>query len=147
MTAVAVAVAGTHGGSQAVTTIRLVEKNQGFHFIDNPPLGGPNQPPSAGDEFVLFSSLWTKSGNRAGTLRAPCTVVEGGPNGTVTCFGTFGLKGGQLAGIATVRNDARVTRIAIVGGTGAYEGARGSVASVSRGNNSPFSDDTIRLLP
>ena len=37
--------------------------------------------------------------------------------------------------------------IAIVGGTGAYEGARGSVTSVSRGDNSPYSDDTVHLLP
>jgi hypothetical protein len=40
-----------------------------------------------------------------------------------------------------------VTHIAIVGGTGAYVGASGEIVSVSRGSNSPYSDDTIHLLP
>src|SRR5205809_169875 len=63
-----------------------------------------------------------------------------------TCYGTFGLKGGQLAGITTVRGEGRITRIAIVGGTGSYEGARGSVISVTRRSNDRFSDDTIHLI-
>jgi hypothetical protein len=128
------------------TTFRLVEKSQAFHFVDNPPLGGQNEPPSLGDTFALTSTLWTTSGKRAGTLRATCTVTEGGRVGASTCYGTFGLKAGQLAGIATIRGDGRIARIAIVGGTGDYEGARGSVTSVSRGNNSPYSDDTFHLI-
>ena len=39
-----------------------------------------------------------------------------------------------------------VNQIAIVGGTGAYEGVTGSIASHSRGENSPFSDDTVHLI-
>jgi hypothetical protein len=39
-----------------------------------------------------------------------------------------------------------VTRVAIVGGTGVYQGVTGNVLSVSRGQNSPYSDDTFRLL-
>lgn len=99
-----------------------------------------------GDTFALASSLWTTKGKRAGTLRATCTVTTGGRNGSSTCYGTLGLKGGQLAAITTVRGEGRITRIAIVGGTGAYEGARGSVVSVSRGSDSLFSDDTIHLI-
>jgi hypothetical protein len=142
LTAVGVA-ATSH--SNAVT-FKLVEKSEAFHFVDNPPVGGQDQPPTLGDSFALVSSLWTTKGKRAGTLRATCTVTTGGRNGASTCYGTFGLKGGQLAGIATVRGDGLTTRIAIVGGTGAYEGARGSVISVSRGNNSLYSDDTIHLM-
>jgi hypothetical protein len=130
----------------SATTFRLVEKSEAFHFVDNPPVGGERQPPTIGDTFALVSSLWTRNGKRAGTLRAACTVTVGGRNGASTCFGTFGLAGGQLAGIATVRGDGRTTRIAIVGGTGDYEGARGSVTSVSRGDDSRFSDDTFHLL-
>jgi hypothetical protein len=48
--------------------------------------------------------------------------------------------------VTSIRNQ-RVTRIAIVGGTRAYVGARGEVVSVSRGENSPYSDDTVHLLP
>ncbi len=56
------------------------------------------------------------------------------------------LKGGQLAAVTTIRAEERRQRIAIVGGTRAYAGARGEVISVDRGEDSPFSDDTIRLF-
>lgn len=35
--------------------------------------------------------------------------------------------------------------VVIVGGTGVYNGATGSVLSISRGENSDYSDDTITL--
>ena len=140
----AVGVAATSHSS--AITFRLVEKSESFHFVDNPPFGGQNQPPSQGDTFAFTSSLWTTGGKRAGTLRATCTVTEGGPVGASTCYGTFGLKGGQLAGIATVRGEGRITRVAIVGGTGDYEGARGSVISVTRQSNDQYSDDVIHLM-
>jgi hypothetical protein len=140
----AVGVAATSHSS--ATTFRLVEKGESFHFVDNPPFGGQNRPPSQGDTFALTSSLWTTDGKRAGTLRATCTVTEGGGVGASTCYGTFGLRGGQLAGITTVRREGRITRVAIVGGTGSYEGARGSVISVTRRNNDLYSDDTFHLV-
>jgi hypothetical protein len=139
-----VAAAATATGS-GVTTIHLVERDTAFHVVDNPPLSGENKPPSMGDVFAFTSELLTRSGKHAGTLHATCTVTSGGKRGVVTCFGTFGLKGGQLAGVATL-GQTKTDRIAIVGGTGIYAGARGEVISVSRGENSPFSDDTIRLL-
>ena len=36
--------------------------------------------------------------------------------------------------------------IAIVGGTGAYEGAAGIIRSVSRGENSNLPEDTLHIL-
>jgi hypothetical protein len=128
-------------------TFHLVEKSQSFHFVDNPPIAGRNEPPSQGDTFTGTSNLLTRSGKRAGTLYFSCTVASGGRNGVNECFGTFALKGGQLSGITSTGGNSNVTRIAIVGGTGIYEGANGSVVSVSRGNNSPFSNDTFHLLP
>jgi hypothetical protein len=130
--------------SSGVTTIHLVEKDKAFHFVDNPPLGGQNKPPSMGDEAVFTSELLTRSGKHVGLLHATCTVTSGGKHTVMSCFGTFGLKGGQLAGMATL-GEAKTDRIAIVGGTGIYAGARGEATSVSRGENSPFSDTTIRL--
>jgi hypothetical protein len=73
-------------------------------------------------------------------------VAEGGRNGALRCTGTFGLEGGELSVVASVSADSKVTRIPIVGGTGTYEAARGSIISVERGPNSPYSDDTIHLL-
>ena len=74
-------------------------------------------------------------------------VTRGGERGAGTCYGTFLLKGGQLAGIAGINfAGGNVDHVAIVGGTGAYEGVTGSVVSRSRGENSRFTDDTIHLI-
>jgi len=130
-------------------TFHLVEKDGGFNFVDNKPLGGPNQPPSIGDMFAFTSSLWTKANKRAGSLYASCVVTSGGQHPISQCTGTLALAGGQLALQAMIKDHSGkvADHIAIVGGTGAYEGARGSVTSVSRGDNSPYSDDTVHLLP
>jgi hypothetical protein len=126
-------------------TFHLVEKQVGFNYIDNPPRQGPNSPPLIGDSFALTSNLLTKGGAHAGTLEATCTVTRGGDHTRGPCYGVFALKGGQIAGIALLSNTAD-THIAVVGGTGVYEGVSGSILSVSRGENSPFADDTIHLI-
>ncbi len=143
ITAVGVAAISRTSASSA-TTLRLVERDQSFHFVDVPPIGGQNSPPSQGDSFAFTSTLWTRAGKRAGTLRATCVFTSGG-EGAITCFGTFGLKGGQLEGMTTVRGDSRTTHIAIVGGTGAYAGARGEVISVDRPGEDAPSDDVFRF--
>jgi hypothetical protein len=140
-----VAAAASAKDSQ-VTTIKLVKKELAGRFVDNPPLGGENKPPSIGDVFAFTSELLTRSGRHAGMLHATCTATLGGKNGVSTCFGTYSLKGGQLAALTTMVGEPRTQRIAIVGGTGIYAGVRGEVTSVNRGENGPFSDDTIRLL-
>ena len=139
-----VATAGATGSR--VTTFHLVEKDNSFHFVDNSPRGGKNQRPSAGDQFVFTGELLTRSGKHAGKLHATCTITAAGKPMVSTCLGTFGLQGGQLEAQTTITDGAKADHIAIVGGTGVYAGARGDVISVSRGENSPFSDDTIRLL-
>jgi hypothetical protein len=141
----AVVAAAATAKDSAVTTIRLVEKEMAGRFVDNPPRGGENKPPSIGDVFAFTSELLTRSGKHAGMLYATCTVTLGGKNGVSTCFGTYALKGGQLQGMTTLVGEPRTQRIAIVGGTGIYAGVRGEVTSVNRGN-SPLSDSTIRLL-
>jgi hypothetical protein len=141
-----VVVSAATAKSSGATTIRLIEKDKAFHFVDNPPLGGQNHAPSMRDQFVFSSELLTRSGKHAGTLHATCTVTSGGKSTMSTCSGTYGLKGGLLAVMTTLDLEAKMDRIAIVGGTGIYAGARGEVISVSRGQNSPFSDTTIHLL-
>jgi hypothetical protein len=125
-------------------TFHLVEKSVGFNFIDNPPRQGFRSPPLIGDSFALTSNLLTKGGAHAGTLEATCTVTRGGEHMRGTCYGVFALKGGQIAGIAFL-TPSNVTHIAVVGGTGVYEGVTGSVTSVSR-ENTPFADDTVHLI-
>jgi len=126
-------------------TFHLVEKSVGFNFIDNPPRQGFNSPPLIGDQFALTSNLLTKGGAHAGTLEATCTVTRGGDHTRGPCYGVFALQGGQIAGIALL-SPTNVTHISVVGGTGVYEGVSGSVTSVSRGENSPYTDDTVHLI-
>jgi len=128
-------------------TFHLVEKQVAFNFVDNPPRQGFNAPPLIGDQFAFTSELLTRSGKHAGFLEATCMVARGGVHASGPCYGSFLLKGGQIAGITTVPLFGNApTHIAIVGGTGVYEGVTGSVLSVSRGDNSSLSDDTFHLL-
>jgi hypothetical protein len=126
-------------------TFHLVEKSVGFNFIDNPPRQGFNSPPLIGDSFAFTANLLTRGGAHAGTLEATCTITRGGDHTRGPCYGVFALKGGQIAGIALL-SFANVTHVAVVGGTGVYEGVSGSVTSVSRGENSPYTDDTVHLI-
>jgi hypothetical protein len=126
-------------------TLHLVEKSVGFNFIDNPPRQGFDAPPLIGDGLALTSDLLTKDRAHAGTLEATCTFTRGGEHARGSCYGVFALKGGQIAGIALLP-PAETTHIAVVGGTGVYEGVTGSITSVSRGENSPYSDDTVHLI-
>jgi hypothetical protein len=147
--AVLVVVLTASGSSTTQTaksvTLHLVEKSRGFNFIDNPPRQGPNAPPLMGDVLAISSDLQTQGGLHAGRLEATCTITRGGHSPKGPCYGVFALKGGTLAGIAEL-SEAERTDIAVVGGTGVYEGVTGSIVSVSRGEESPFSDDTVHLV-
>ena len=140
------AVAATHkadaNGKKSIT-LRLVEKDVGFNFVDNPPRQGDDAPPTIADQFAFTADLLTRAGAHAGIFGASCTVARGGVNGKLVCFGGYSLKGGLISGIAMPGDGD--THVAITGGTGAYEGVTGS-ATVSRGDNSPLTDVTIHLI-
>jgi hypothetical protein len=126
-------------------TFHLVEKQVAFNFIDNPPRQGAHQPPRIGDQFAFTNDLLTKSGARAGTVSASCTVAVGGIHASGPCSGVAALKGGQLMVMARFTYSNAPNEIVILGGTGVYRGASGYVTSVSRGENSPYSDDTFHI--
>jgi hypothetical protein len=151
VTALALGSTGVSAAAVRQTTPRsvafhLIEKQFGFNFVDNPPRQGRNAAPLMGDQFVFSSELRTRGGAHAGWLDATCVVSRGGPNGTGPCYGVFSLEGGQLTAIAQFTFQGNTTHVAIVGGTGVYAGASGTVDSVSRSENSPFTDDTFHLL-
>ena len=143
----AAVVMATTGGAQAPgeRTFKLVERPTSFKFIDQPPRQGQNRRPTPGDYFVFSSRLFDASGARVGNLIAHC-IVPAPSTLPLECEGIFKLKDGQITG-AAVTTESKTTRIAINGGTGAYEGARGTITSVTRTNadNSP-ADDTVHLL-
>jgi hypothetical protein len=133
-------------GTKSVT-MQLVEKDTAFNFVDNPPKGTKKSPPSIGDLFAFTSTLSTKSGKAVGHLDASCTVTSTGAHGRSTCTGVFQLPGGQIVGVALIPTENTTAQdISIVGGTGAYVGASGYLHTVSRGANSPYSDDTLHLI-
>jgi hypothetical protein len=56
--------------------------------------------------------------------------------------------GGTITASAAVTfNDDKPIAFAVTGGTGAYEGARGSGTTRARSASSPLSDTVIHLLP
>ena len=148
--AIAAAIAfATSGGAQTggERTLKFVEKGGSSKFVDNPPKARTrNGPPSPGDEFIFSSPLYDESGARAGLVAIHCTVEVGAARNLADCQGTAKLKDGTLA-VSGLSGDSRKTVVAVTGGTGAYEGARGSVTSVARSDadNAP-SDDTVHLL-
>jgi hypothetical protein len=147
--AVMLCVAGAAGAAKSSgITMHLVEKDAGGNFVDNKPYAKPGtQTASIGDLFVFNSTLLTRANKQAGMLYGSCIAATAGKSPTFECTGTFTLAGGELSLQTVTREPDKVTHIAIVGGTGAYEGARGSITSVSRGPNSAYTDDTIHLLP
>ncbi|HEY1369518.1 MAG TPA: hypothetical protein VGF23_20505 [Gaiellaceae bacterium] len=142
--------AGCTVGASAATpagrsvTLRFIEKDAASSFIDNPPRQGPNAPPSIGDQIALRSELLTPARKHAGWLEASCTVTMGGPRGGGPCHGVFSFTRGQLMAITLLRFANDTTHVAIVGGTGIYRGATGTVDSVARSEHEFV--DTLRLV-
>jgi hypothetical protein len=148
--AVGVSIAVTSiGGAQTSgeRTLKFVEKGGKSKFVDVAPKSTKRHPaPSPGDEFVFASPLYDESGARAGFVDVHCAVGVGVSRNDADCIGTAKLKDGTIS-VAGLSGDSRTTVVAITGGTGAYEGARGSITSIARSgaNNAP-SDDTVHLL-
>jgi hypothetical protein len=150
--AVAVGTAGAitaTGGAQegGGETIELISKGGSFRFIDERPAARSEEDASAGDQFILSVPLSTAGGKRVGVLDAQCTFTKPGKNIRGLCEGAYSLPKGQIFIAARLsNNDARG---AVVGGTGAYVGARGTVSSIDRPGekNGDPSDETIKLLP
>ena len=57
-------------------TLRLVTKEVGFNFVDNPPRQGFNAPPLIGDQLTFTSDIQTRSGARAGPSPPPAPWRE-----------------------------------------------------------------------
>jgi hypothetical protein len=136
--------------ARADRTIRFVEVDKGstFHVTDIAPKAPNPRNPSAsvGDQLIFTNPLATSAGKHLGQLRAVCTVMNNVQqlfHAAVLCTGAVAFKDGQISIVVTTGDISRSTTIgAVVGGTGAYEGARGTFKSVSARNNK----DTLTLL-
>jgi hypothetical protein len=120
-------------------------------LVDNAPRSPAKSPesrrfrPSAGDELVARTTvLDRRGGKRTGTLYAHAAVVSGTrfDNALLQAQAVLVLGDGSIVftGLAGVSERP----FAVVGGTGAYEGARGSATEKETKAGTEL---TIRLLP
>jgi hypothetical protein len=131
----ALLVAFTGSAAAATTTLTFKEPEKGstFAFVDNAPKaprkhGFPTKF-SAGDEFI-FTNPMEMEGKRVGHLHVVCIATSTGKNPVAAgfiCNGIAKLSNGTLVFAAMLAEGA--TKGAIVGGSGAYAGARGTFVS------------------
>jgi hypothetical protein len=131
------------GGTPTGTTIKLLEDEAPGISV---PIGH-HTGLAAGDEGFTNRTLRTMQKKPIGQLNISCVATKGGLNWIQICTGVYTLPGGTLVGttLNLPSQGPNTLQIAITGGTGRYEGARGSILSV--GSNTGLATDTIHLLP
>jgi hypothetical protein len=148
------AVMASTGGAQSPgeRTFKLIEVDESMAFGDVAPRArNPRNPRfSGGDMHVFTSRLFDESNRRVGRLYAQCITVRGGRTfvqAQFQCNATAVLRDGTIALSTAFRGNQRDEDVltAVTGGTGAYEGARGSVSQ----RNLPRDrmENTVHLLP
>jgi hypothetical protein len=139
----AVVLAAGGGKAATGTTINLLEDEARSISV---PIGR-HTGVAAGDEAVFTRTLRTMQKKPVGQLNVSCVVTKGGLNWIAICTGVYELEGGTLVGTTINRPSQGPNKlhIAVTGGTGRYEGARGSILSV--GSSTGYANDTIHLLP
>jgi hypothetical protein len=110
---------------QPATTLNLTSIMTSFRLaVDAKPAGSKPAGPIAGDLGYVSGKLF-KGGKPIGRYTGVCAQLNGG---TQQCTFVLGLPDGQIittAGYGPTMNVGKIAHEAIVGGTGAYEGARG----------------------
>jgi hypothetical protein len=137
----------TSGGAQqpGERTLTFVAVTSTEGFVDLAPKVR-NRRLSAGDMFITSQRLLDAAGKRVGTLYVKCTAIHRGRDPVFQCEGTYAISGGTVVVSAAFggRLGNNITG-AIVGGTGDYEGAAGTLRSreLPRGR----AEDTLHLVP
>jgi hypothetical protein len=128
----AAAVLADGAGSQG-RTIRLVERGSTSVEIDNPPKGNHAGRISPGDLSAGVAQLVDRSSRPSGRMHLVCVATVGGGDlsARFQCSGSIELAGGTLAlsALNNLSSKPNAKHIAVVGGTGSYEGARGHMTS------------------
>jgi hypothetical protein len=120
-TALVLAVGGSAQGPTP-RTIQLVESTPStFTEVRNPPKGL-----SQGDAAVYRATLKDTSGQAAGTYHSHCVITKAGNHPVALCTDSFFLRDGRITAVGGVHLD-RNQLLPVVGGTGAYEGAQGTL--------------------
>lgn len=154
-TAAVGAVALTSPGSAQTPdgrTLTLIEHDESQAFGDVFPIAKNKRNPrfSGGDMHVFTSRYFNTENKPVGKLYAYCITVRAGRTfiqASFQCNATIALRDGTLAATVAFRGNQRDEDVltAITGGTGAYHGARGSLAQRNLPNERM--QNTIHLLP
>jgi hypothetical protein len=124
--AVAVLVSGigasSIGASSGVASLRFYERPGSTHVIDNAPKG---RKAGRGDIILFVNPVFDRQGTQVGTDRGVCTMYSAGES---QCDATLALPKGQIVthGLQGAKTGFDV---AVIGGTGAYAGARGTMTT------------------
>jgi hypothetical protein len=135
-------------------TLTFTERNNlsTFKLVDNPPRNREGVSESRfrlslGDMFVFASPLFDAANeSRVGRLATTCTVIKRGSFDTAgfQCATSIRLRDGTIETQGLSGFGRTAVRFAVVGGTQAYEGARGTFAASA---SEATSTDVIHLLP
>jgi hypothetical protein len=101
-------------------TIKVVSVNTEEAFVD---VGEPDL--SLGDSFVFTSNL-TRHGDKVGHTGVECTITSVAREET-QCLGSAVFHHGQITIQGLLAGEPEKFSFAITGGTGAYEGAEGTL--------------------
>jgi len=152
--AILAAVLASTGSAQQPTgrTFTLIEHDDSEAFGDVAPRSSNQQNPrlSGGDMHVFTSKLFDEDNHNVGSVFAQCITVRGGRTflqARFQCSATLILRDGTLAVNSAFRGSQRDEDVpsAVTGGTGAYEGARGSISY--RNLPKGLMENTVHLLP
>jgi hypothetical protein len=150
MTVVSVTDSGAQSNGGRTLSFFESTKGSSFNFVDLPPKSAKNHVISVGDE-ALFSNpiLDRRGGTRIGTAHAEGTFVKGRSASHALILGraVFKLRGGEIVveGLFHSTGGPHTDTAAVIGGTGAYEGARGQFISKQTANGA--ARDTVHLMP
>lgn len=110
----------TDRGGDSGQTVRVVSINTEEAFVD---VGEPDF--SLGDSFIFTSKL-TKHGKKVGHTGVVCTITSTAREES-QCVGTARFRKGQITIQGLLAGEPDVFGFPITGGTGAYEGAEGTL--------------------
>jgi allene oxide cyclase len=134
----AAAILCTAAAQAAPRTLHWVERPTNEHEIDVAPKGD-----SAGDLLVFFNPLFDEANaKQVGTTSGSCMRTE--PGKAYECAWTMHLEKGQLT-IAGTDWDKGESELVVLGGTGIYAGARGTLRLVPREGHTLY-DFIVTLL-
>jgi Dirigent-like protein len=136
-----VALVGSSGAQQPgppTGTLELVslDRETRFTFVDNP----PRRRERAGDLFMINARLRDGANRSAGRLHASFAETQPPPRVVAQGSATFILRNGQImvSGPIVDRPGDRTDTFAVVGGSGAYTAARGTMVTTEMRRRTRF---------